>query len=171
MAITPQRRGVVQALGHAGHPRTAGCHGKVLRLGREQGVPLMFTLSQMSYWSALHLGQAGIEAMKIRGRMQTDMAADIVVFDPENVRENSGYKRGTAGLPTTGIPCVVVNGQIVVRDSKVQRVPAGRPIRFPVEEKGRFVPVSGKQWLKTHTLDTSPLARPDEPRAETEGDK
>ncbi len=45
---------------YAGHPRTAGTRGKTLRLGREQGVPLMFTLAQLSYWTALPLGDAGL---------------------------------------------------------------------------------------------------------------
>ncbi len=40
-------------------------------------------------------------------------------------------------LPTTGIPYVLVNGVVVVKDSKVQKgVYPGQPIRFPVMEKG-----------------------------------
>jgi hypothetical protein len=50
-------------------------------------------------------------------------------------------------LPTTGIPYVIINGQIVVKDSKVLRVFAGQPIRYPVEDKGRYEPVSEKDWL------------------------
>ena len=67
-----------------GHPRTAGTHAKVMRLGREYDVPLMLTLAQQSYWSAKHLGDAGIEAMQVRGRMQEGMVADITIFNPEN---------------------------------------------------------------------------------------
>ena len=47
---------------YAGHPRTAASRGKVLRRAREQDIPLMFTLHQLTYWSAKHLGDAGIEA-------------------------------------------------------------------------------------------------------------
>lgn len=43
-----------------GHPRTAGADAATLRLAREEGVPLMHTLSQLSYWSASHLGDAGL---------------------------------------------------------------------------------------------------------------
>lgn len=142
---------------YAGHPRTAGSHGKVLRLGREFGVPLMFSLAQFSYWPAKHLGDAGVEAMEKRGRMQVGMVADIVVFDPKNARDNATYKAGQQGLPTTGIPYVIVNGQIVVNNSKFQKIWAGQAIRFPVEEKGRFVPASQEQWLNAHTIDTCPL--------------
>jgi hypothetical protein len=141
----------------AGHPRTSGSHTTVLRLGREHGVPLMFTLSQISYWTALHLGDAGIEAMKVRGRMQKGMVADIVIFDPEKVREGSSYKKGEQGLPPQGLPHVIVNGQLVKKDNKATNLFPGQPIRFPVEEKGRFVPATKKQWLKTFTIDSSPL--------------
>jgi len=119
-------------------------------MAREAKVPLMFTLSQLSYWSAMHPGDTGIEAMKIRGRMQKGMVADITVFDPETVRENSGYKAGKNGLPTTGIPFVIVNGTIVVKDSKVLRdVNPGQPIRFPVQENGRQLPLNKESWLNT----------------------
>ena len=113
-----------------GHPRTAGSHARVLRLGREQGVSLMQTLRQLSYWSALHLGDAGIESMQVRGRIQEGMVADITVFDPESVTDNATHKRGEQGAPSTGIPYVLVSGQVVVRDSTVQRVFPGQPIRY-----------------------------------------
>jgi hypothetical protein len=140
---------------YAGHPRTAGSHARVLRMAREAGIPLLHTLSQLSYWSALHLGDAGIEGMKVRGRMQERMVADITIFNPKTVTDNADYKSGTNGLPSTGIPYVLVNGQLVVRDSKAQKLMAGQPIRFPVEKKGRFVPASTKQWLSTFTIDSS----------------
>ena len=34
-----------------------------------------------------------------------------------------------------------------VKDSKVLQVFAGQPIRYPVEDKGRYEPVSEKDWL------------------------
>jgi N-acyl-D-glutamate deacylase len=41
-------------------------------------------------------------------------------------------------LPSTGIPYVLVNGVVVVKDSTVQKVFPGKPIRFPVMETGRL---------------------------------
>ncbi len=41
---------------YAGHPRAAGNHARTLRLARENNVPLMFSISQLSYWAAKHLG-------------------------------------------------------------------------------------------------------------------
>ena len=135
-----------------GHPRTSGTHTKVLRMGREEGVPLMFTLSQLSYWSALHLGEAGLDSMKVRGRMQEGMVADIAIFDPQTVAEGSDYKAGMNGLPPVGLPHVIVNGQFVKRDNEATDVMAGVPIRYPVEEKGRFVPASKEQWFEDFSL-------------------
>ncbi|MES0385593.1 MAG: amidohydrolase family protein [Hyphomicrobium sp.] len=133
-----------------GHPRTVGTHAKVLRLAREHKVPLLHTLSQLSYWSAKHLGDAGIEAMKVRGRMQEGMVADITIFDPKTVTDNSTYKEGENGLPSTGIPYVLVYGQIVVKDSKVlDGVYPGKPIRYPVADKGRFVPLEKGTYLES----------------------
>jgi len=144
----------------AGHPRTAGAHAATLRLAREHSVPLMQTLSQLSYWSALHLGDAGLESMKQRGRLQKGKVADITIFDAKSVKDNSGNKVGTNGLPSTGIPYVIVNGTIVVKDSKVLKdVNPGQPIRYPVEKQGRFEPVEVKGWIETHAV---PLVEHDE---------
>ena len=118
-----------------GHPRTAGSHARVLRLGREHGVSLTQALSQLSYWSALHLGNAGISAMRERGRLQEGMIADITVFDPATVTDNATHKRGEQGAPSTGIPYVLVSGQLVVRDSKVQRIFPGKPIRYATAQR------------------------------------
>ncbi len=131
-----------------GHPRTVGTHAKTLRLARELDVSLMQVLAQNNYWAAKHLGDAGIEAMQVRGRMQEGMVADITIFDPETVTDNGTYTVGENGRPSTGIPYVLVNGVIMVRDSVVQDgVFPGQPIRFPVEAEGRFEPLEREAYL------------------------
>jgi len=137
---------------YAGNPRTPGAMAKTLRLGREQGVPLMFTLAQLSYWSALHLGETGLQDMKDRGRVQVGKIADLTLIDPEKVTDNSTMKKGEQGLPSTGLPYVIVSGTIVVKDSKVLPVKPGKPIRFPVEEKGRFKAANITEWLDKYTI-------------------
>ncbi len=134
---------------YVGHPRTAGSHAKTFRLARENGVPLMQTIAQNSYWTALHLGDAGLEFMKKRGRMQEGMVADITIFHPEEITDNATYILGQNGAPSTGIPYVLVNGVIMVKDSKVQdgKYP-GQPVRYPVEEKGRWVPLEREAFLE-----------------------
>jgi len=65
--------------------------------------------------------------------MQEGMVADITIFNPETVRENSTYKLGERALQPTGIPHVIVNGQFVLRDGKVDLDSRpGQPIRYPV---------------------------------------
>ena len=131
---------------YVGHPRTAGTRGRVLRLARAENIPLMFTLSQLSYWPAKHLGDTGIEAMRRRGRLQAGMVADIVVFDPSAVTDNADFKQGANGKPTTGVPYVLVNGRLVVDNSVVKKVMAGQAIRYPPETTGRFIPVTEAQY-------------------------
>lgn len=101
---------------------------------REEGkVSLMDALSKMSYEPALFL-EDQVPQMKQRGRVQEGMAADITIFDPETVTDNSTPTIGENSLPTTGIPYVIVNGQVVVDGSVVQNIPAGVSIRNPVVE-------------------------------------
>lgn len=141
---------------YRGHPRTSGSRGAAFRMAREQGVPLMFTISQASYWPAKHMGDTGLEAMKERGRLQVGKVADITVFDARTITDNSTFKVGGHGIPTTGIPYVVVNGTIVVKDSKVLPVEPGQEIRFPVEDKGRFKPIDVDIWKAEHTINLDP---------------
>ena len=74
---------------YAGHPRTASSYSTTLQLARENGVPLMFTLAQLSYWTAKHLGDTGLKAMKERGRVQVGKVADLTLFNPKTVKRNN----------------------------------------------------------------------------------
>lgn len=139
---------------YAGHPRTSGTYAETLQLARENNVPLMFTLAQLSYWNAKHMGDAGIEAMKERGRVQVGKIADLTLFDPVKVASRSTYKAGEQGLPPVGIPYVIVNGMIALKNGQVLDVNPGQPIRYPVEPKGRFAPVEVNKWLDDHAIKT-----------------
>lgn len=113
-----------------GHPRGAGAHARFLRWVREKKVdiPLALAVSKMSYLIALYLEQNGVPQMADKGRVQEGRDADITVFDPETVRDNSTMKDG--GLPSSGIPYVLVNGTVVIRDSEtVDDVFPGKPVR------------------------------------------
>ncbi|MFW2374104.1 MAG: amidohydrolase family protein [Gammaproteobacteria bacterium] len=116
-----------------GHPRGAGTHARLLRLVREKKVdiPLMLAVSKMTYQIARFMQDNGVEQMAHKGRIQVGADADITIFDPKTVTDNSTMKDG--GLPSTGIPYVVVNGTIVVKDSKVIKgVYPGKAIRRSV---------------------------------------
>jgi len=85
------------------------------------------------------------------------MIADITIFDSETITDNAGYKIGSNGLPSTGIPYVLVNGVVMVRDSKVvDGVFPGQAIRYPVESEGRWEPLAKEPYLEN-------LLRPDFP--------
>ena len=127
------------------HPRLAGTHGTCFRLAREEGIPLMQVIAASSYNAAKYLGDTGLESMRVRGRIQEGMVADITILDAATVTDNATYAHGTR--PTTGIPYVVVNGEIVVRESKVlPEVFPGHAIRFPIEDMGRFEPLDQEAW-------------------------
>lgn len=114
-----------------GHPRTVGTHAKLLRTVREkQLMPLMSAVSKMSYQYAEFLKDNGAAQMADKGRIKVGADADITVFDPDTVRDNSSLDPGKNAAPSTGIPYVVVNGTIVVKDSDVLKgVFPGQPIR------------------------------------------
>ena len=100
------------------HPRAAGSHAKVLRLTREKDLmPLMLAVSKMTYMPAAFLERNGVSQMATKGRLQEGADADITIFDPDTVRDNATAEAG--GLASTGIPYVIVNGVVVVDESKV----------------------------------------------------
>jgi len=130
------------------HPRTSGAFAKVLRLARENNIPLMQAVSMTSYNYANPLGKMGLKAMQERGRMQEGMVADITMFDPKTVKDNATYAKGT--LPSSGILHVIVNGTLVMKDQQpLKGVNPGQPIRFaPV--KSRFEPLTIEGWTNTY---------------------
>lgn len=115
--------------GLQGHPRAAGTQARVLKMVREDNLmPLMSAVAKMSYMPAKFLEENGIEQMSKKGRIQVGADADITMFDPETVTDNSTLKE--PGLPSTGIPYVVVNGTVIVENSKVlEGVYPGKAIR------------------------------------------
>jgi len=116
-----------------GHPRGAGTHARIMRLVREEKLmPLMLAISKMSYMPAKFMEDNGVPQMAHKGRIQVGADADITIFDAATIKDNSTPAKG--GLPSTGIPYVVVNGTIVVKDSKVLKgVFPGKPVRLPVK--------------------------------------
>ncbi|GEA59186.1 amidohydrolase family protein [Vibrio comitans] len=120
--------------GLQGHPRAAGTQARVLKMVREDNLmPLMSAISKMSYMPAEFLRENGVEQMANKGRIQVGADADITLVDPQTVQDNSTLKE--PGLPSTGIPYVVVNGTVVVEDSKVLKgVYPGQAIRNSISK-------------------------------------
>jgi N-acyl-D-aspartate/D-glutamate deacylase len=116
-----------------GHPRSAGTFTKVLRqyVREEQTLTWMDALSKMTDQPAKRL-QRRVPAMKFKGRLQVGADADIVVFDPETVRDMSTYERPQE--LSAGMKFVLVDGTLVVDDGKnVPGVFPGKPIRANIQ--------------------------------------
>jgi hypothetical protein len=112
-----------------GHPRGAGTHALLLQWVREKklDISLSLAISKMSFMIARYLEDNGVPQMANKGRIQEGKDADITIFDPGTVQQNATMKDG--GLPSTGIPHVLVNGTVVVKDSKVLKdVFPGKPV-------------------------------------------
>jgi len=72
-----------------------------------------------------------VPQMKKKGRIQVGMDADIVVFDPEIIRDVGTYE--DPNHPAQGVQTLLVNGEPVVIDGKlVVDAAPGQPIRRPV---------------------------------------
>ena len=115
-----------------GHPRGAGTHARVLTWVREGklDIPLSLAVSKMTYLIAKYLEDNGVAQMANKGRIQEGKDADITIFDPETVEDKATMKDGA--LPSSGIPYVLVNGTVMVRDSKtVEDAFPGQPIFGP----------------------------------------
>jgi hypothetical protein len=112
-----------------GHPRGSGTHARVLAWVREKklDISLSLAVSKMTYMIAKYLEDNGVSQMNNKGRIQEGKDADITIFDPKTVQDNGTMKQG--GLPSTGIPYVLVNGTVVVKDSKaLDNVFPGKPV-------------------------------------------
>lgn len=111
-----------------GHPRSAGTYSRVLShyVRDRQALTLMEALAKMTLLPAKRL-ESFTPAMKRKGRLQVGADADITVFDPAKVRDRATYEQPS--LPPEGIPYVLVNGVLVVREGKAQEASPGQGIR------------------------------------------
>ncbi len=111
-----------------GHPRTSGTYAKVLGkyVREEDAVALMDALRRMTLEPARRL-ERRTPAMKAKGRIAVGADADLTIFDPSTVIDRATYE--DAGLPSAGIPYVIVAGQPVVDGGQVTSARPGRAIR------------------------------------------
>jgi dihydroorotase len=110
------------------HPRSAGTFSRVLgRYVREQGVlSLPAAIRRMTLMPAQRLEEIA-PAMRRKGRIQPGADADIVVFDPETIRDTATFEDGLSF--STGIRHLLVGGVFVVRDGEtVEGAFPGQPI-------------------------------------------
>jgi N-acyl-D-amino-acid deacylase len=108
---------------HGAHPRGAGSFPRVLgKYVREDHVlPLETAIHKMTMMPAEQLG------LKDRGRVAAGYVADLTVFDPATVIDQSTIENPSAA--PKGIPDVMVSGVWVVEDGKVTGAHPGKVIR------------------------------------------
>jgi N-acyl-D-aspartate/D-glutamate deacylase len=109
----------------ASHPRGYGAFPRVLaRYVRDLGV--------LSLEAAIHrmTAAAANEILAYdRGRLAPGLAADIVLFDPQRIRDRATF--GQPDLPSEGVSVVIVNGEIVLEDGRQTSARPGRVLRGP----------------------------------------
>ena len=108
---------------HGPHPRGAGSFPRILgRYVRDQkALSLQLAVHKMTGLAAQQLG------LKDRGHIGAGYVADLVLFDPAVVIDQSTIEHPEA--PPLGIPGVMVSGEWVIDDGKVTGNRPGRVLR------------------------------------------
>lgn len=107
------------------HPRGYGSNARVLaKYVRERKVlQLEDAVRRMTSLPAQKFG------FKNRGLLREGMAADIIIFDPETVNDQSTYDKPHAY--STGIQYVIVNGKITLKQMQHTGVRNGKTLNGP----------------------------------------
>jgi N-acyl-D-amino-acid deacylase len=108
------------------HPRSFGTFSR--KIGRysiqDKVLPLPAAIRSASGLPADILG------MKNRGYLRKNLAADIVVFDPNQYEDHATYEKPFE--PSTGVRWLLVGGKLAIADGKPQDILAGKPLRKPL---------------------------------------
>jgi N-acyl-D-amino-acid deacylase len=95
-----------------GHPRAFGSQARVIRkyVREENVLTLESAIKKMSFLPASFL------QVKDRGLLKKGYKADIVIFDPENVKDQGTHS--DARQYSTGTEYVIVNGMVSIEEGK-----------------------------------------------------
>jgi N-acyl-D-amino-acid deacylase len=107
------------------HPRAWGSAARILGkyVREEKLLPLEEAVRKMTSLPASRMG------LSERGILRPGMAADLVAFDPETVRDRSTFEDPLHY--SEGIPYVAVNGELVVDGGKITAARPGRALKGP----------------------------------------
>jgi Amidohydrolase family len=110
------------------HPRTAGTFGRSFRrLVGESGVSLGEFVRRASVLPAAVLAAATGGAAR-KGTLAVGADADVVVFDPTQLRDRATYEASTQ--PSAGVRHLVVSGEPVIQNGELLlHARPGRPVR------------------------------------------
>ena len=107
------------------HPRAWGSATRILGkyVREEKLLSLEEAIRKMTSLPASRMGLAD------RGILRPGLAADLVAFDPNTVRDRATYENPLQY--GEGMPYVAVNGQLVVDGGKITAARPGRPLMGP----------------------------------------
>jgi N-acyl-D-amino-acid deacylase len=119
-AMMPGSDGVFT--GGCPHPRGCGCFARYLGHHVRTGTwPLETAVQRLSYHPARRF------RLRDRGLLAPGYAADVVVFDPDTIADQSTYDAGKR--LAVGVEHVLVNGQLVLHGGKRTTALPGRGLR------------------------------------------
>lgn len=109
-------------VGDQGHPRAAGAFPRFLRKYALGGSMTLYqAIEKMTAMPAKRMGLAN------KGNLLPGSDADVTVFDPQTVCDCATYESPV--LQPKGIDCVVVGGQVALKDGRIVRTDLGRAVR------------------------------------------
>lgn len=123
--------GIPQLGSGSPHPRNYGTFARVLGVYvRERKViPIEEAVRKMAAFPAQRL------KLWDRGLLRPGMKADVVVLDPDRVKDMATFEQ--PHQYSTGVRDVIVNGKIVMRDSTLTEVRSGRVLYGPAYSPSR----------------------------------
>ena len=110
--ISTDGAGYDRRSGHLIHPRCFGTMSRFLRMVRENKLLTWEqAIKKITYEPANSIN------LKDRGALQVNFAADVVVFDPIAIKDESDYHNPMK--KSTGITAVIVNGKVAFGDNDI----------------------------------------------------
>ncbi|WP_461534013.1 N-acyl-D-amino-acid deacylase family protein [Sinomicrobium sp.] len=110
--------------GGSGHPRGFGTFARKIRKYAldDKVLSVSQAIYKSSYLTAKTLN------IKDRGAIEEGYYADVVLFDPNTIKDNSNYDNGE--VLASGVPYVIVNGKLVIKDGQWQGNLPGKALKL-----------------------------------------
>lgn len=103
--------------GGGAHPRIAGTFPRALRILLGRGYGWQDALAKMTSMPA------GLLRLEDAGRLREGSAADVLVFDPENFRDNATFQDPFA--PPSGLKLAIIGGRVALSEGVLAEDPPG----------------------------------------------
>lgn len=117
-ATIPNPLIMIASDGAEGHPRNAGTYSRVLAqyVREKKTLSLMDALRKMTLMPAQML-ELSTPAARQKGRLEEGADADIVVFDPQTIRDRATFEKPME--TSAGVHELLVGGKLLIDDGKL----------------------------------------------------